>query len=85
MDRKLADKISLVGKFVAQCQVDIDALLDDIMKTHELVMVMYIFVFLLNRNDCHYLILEPVFLISRIINLLIQMPILLKYVWLLKR
>ncbi|XP_034255936.1 dynein heavy chain 6, axonemal isoform X2 [Thrips palmi] len=38
VDRKLADKISLVGKFVAQCQVDINALLDDIMKTHEMVM-----------------------------------------------
>lgn len=39
VERKLANKISLVGKFVAQCQVDINTLLDDIMKTHELVMV----------------------------------------------
>ncbi|XP_052130991.1 dynein axonemal heavy chain 6 [Frankliniella occidentalis] len=38
VDRKLSDKLTLVAKFVAQCQVDINALLDDIMKTHEMVM-----------------------------------------------
>lgn len=42
VERKLANKITLVGKFVAQCQVDINTLLDDIMKTHELVMVITI-------------------------------------------
>ncbi|KAK3932091.1 Dynein heavy chain 6, axonemal [Frankliniella fusca] len=38
VDRKLSDKLSLVAKFVAQCQVDINALLEDTMKTHEMVM-----------------------------------------------